>query len=121
MEYVIIALKLIVGLSILNVWLLNKNNASQWRGGDANSMEEEFANYGLSKRTMIAVGAIKCVLSIALLISILYKPLEFYSALGIALMMVGAVFMHIKIADPIKKSFPAILFLLLSLIIAFIE
>lgn len=120
MEYIIIALKLVVGLSILNVWLLNRNNASQWRGGGANSMEQEFANYGLSKSVMIAVGVIKCLLAVALLVSIVYYPLEYYAALGIALMMAGAIIMHIKIGDPLKKSFPAILFLLLSLIIAFL-
>lgn len=120
MEYFIIALKLLVGLSILNVWLLNRNNVSQWRGGDADSMEEEFAHYGLSKNIMIAVGAIKCLLAIALLISIAYIDLELYAALGIAIMMAAAVGMHLKIADPLKKSFPAISFLILSLLIAYL-
>jgi hypothetical protein len=34
--------------------------------------------------------------------------------------MLGAVSMHVKIGDPIKKSFPAFTFLVLSLIIALV-
>ncbi len=120
MEYLIIVLKLIVSLSIFNVWLLRKGQSSQWRGGGASSLEEEFANYGLSKTTMILVGIVKCTLALGLLLSIVYAELELYSALGIVIMMAIAIAMHIKIGDPIKKSFPALLFLILSGIIVLI-
>ncbi|TVZ51439.1 DoxX family protein [Dokdonia sp. Hel_I_53] len=120
MEYIIIVIKLIVGLSILNVWLLRNGKSSQWRGGGASSLEEEFSRYGLSKTTMILVGIVKCTLAIGLLLSIFYPELEFYSALGIVLMMAVAIAMHVKISDPIKKSFPALLFLILSAVIVLI-
>ena len=119
MEYITIALKLIVGLSILNVWLLNRNNASQWRGGGGNTMQEEFENYGLSHQLMVAVGVLKCTLAAALLVSIVFLELELYAALGIAAMMTVAIIMHFKINDSLKKSLPAFVFLVLSLIIAF--
>jgi len=120
MDYLSIVLKCIVGLSILNVWLLRKGQSSPWRGGDANSLKEEFAHYGLSENTMKAVGTIKCLLAVALIASIFFTFLELYSALGIAIMMVGAIGMHLKIGDSLKKSFPAFLFLILSSLIILI-
>ncbi len=120
MDYLSIILKCIVGLSILNVWLLRTGKSSQWRGGNANNLKQEFANYGLSETTMKIVGTIKCLLAIALLVSIFYPVLEFYSALGIAIMMAGAIMMHLKIGDELKKSFPAFLFLAISVLIILI-
>lgn len=117
MEYLIIALKLIVGLSILNVWLLRSGKRTQWRGGDAGSLEEEFKAYGLPVWFMWAVGGLKVVLAVGLLASIMYPVLEMYAAYGIAFLMLGAVSMHIKVNDPLKKSFPAFTFLVLSIAI----
>ena len=47
MEYLSIAFQLIVGVSILNVWLIQANKATPWRGGSATTIKEEFAAYGL--------------------------------------------------------------------------
>jgi hypothetical protein len=114
MEYLEIALKLIVGLSVLNVWLIRSNRATQWRGGNAGNMKEEFATYGLSENFMKAIGALKVGLSLLLIGSIWYKPLELIAAGGIAFLMFGAVLMHIKVKDPLMKSLPAATFLVLS-------
>lgn len=118
MEYLIIALKLIVGLSILNVWLVRSNKSTAWRGGDANNIEEEFKAYGLPVWFMWVIGSVKVVLAILLLASIFYIQIEAIAAYGIAFLMLGAVSMHIKIGDPLKKSLPASTFLVLALIIA---
>ncbi|MCP9291540.1 DoxX family protein [Gracilimonas sediminicola] len=123
MEYLIIAIKLIVGLSILNVWLLRSGKETQWRGGDAGSLEEEFKAYGLPIWFMWTVGGLKILFALGLLASIWftgYPELETYSAYGIAVLMLGAVSMHIKVKDPLKKSLPAFTFLVLSLLIAFL-
>jgi len=120
MEYVIIALKLIVGLSILNVWLLRAKKPTAWRGGDANNIVEEFEAYGLPKWFMYSIGTLKSVLAILLLASIIYPQVELIAASGIALLMLGAVLMHFKIGDPIKKALPAFTFLILSLAIVFV-
>jgi hypothetical protein len=114
MEYIEMTLKLIIGLSVLNVWLLRAGKATPWRGGNAKNMKEEFATYGLPTWFMSVIGAIKVLLSIGLIASIWYPTLELYAAGGIGLLMLGAVAMHIKVNDPIKKSFPAALFLVLS-------
>lgn len=120
MEYVEIILKLIVGLSILNVWLLRANKPTEWRGGDANNIVEEFKAYGLPKWFMYTIGTLKSVLAILLLASIYYPQVELIAAYGIAFLMLGAVSMHFKIGDHPKKSLPAFTFLVLSLAITFI-
>lgn len=119
-EIIEIVIKLVVGLSILNVWLINRDKNSQWRGGNATNMEEEFKAYGLSKNMMIIVGTLKCLFAVLLLLSLYLFELELYAALGIAVLMAGAILMHLKINDPLKKSLPAAIFLVLSLIIIWI-
>ncbi|MCH8495186.1 MAG: DoxX family protein [Balneolales bacterium] len=120
MEYLIIALKLIVGLSILNVWLVRSKKPTPFRGGSARNIEEEFKAYGLPVWFMHVIGTVKIVLAILLIASIFYPQVEAVSAYGIAFLMLGAVFMHIKISDPLKKAFPAFTFLVFSLFIALI-
>ena len=120
MEYVIYALQLIVGLSILNVWLLQPGKDTRWRGGDATNIVEEFQAYGLPVWSVYVVGFIKVVLAILLIVAIWVPGLRYFSALGLAAMLAGSVLMHFKISDPLYKSFPAALFLVLCLIIAFV-
>lgn len=120
MEYIIIGLQLIVGLSILNVWLVQNQKNTRWRGGNATTLVEEFRAYGLPVWFMYVVGAIKVVLSIMLLAGIWYPELRFPAAIGLAAMLAGSVVMHFKISDPLYKSFPAALFLVMCLIIAFV-
>ncbi len=117
MYYFEIALKVVIALSIFNVWLLRANKSTPYRGGDANSIKEEFAVYGLPGWVMVLVGTIKVTFGLLLLISIYYPAVETIGALGMAVMMVGAVGMHLKIRDSFKKTFPALLFLVLSLTI----
>jgi len=120
-----IIIKLIVGLSILNVWLLNRNKSTPWRAKNASNMQEEFAAYGFPKNIMIIVGTLKCAFAVLLLISIFYPgtgfpSIEWIGAAGIAVLMAGAISMHFKINDPLKKSLPAAIFLVLSLAVIFI-
>ncbi len=120
-----IIIKLVIGLSILNVWLLNRDKATPWRAKGANNMKEEFAVYGLSKSMMVITGTLKCAFAVLLLISIFYPgtffpSIEWIGAAGIAVLMAIAISMHIKVGDPIKKSIPAATFLILSLLVIFI-
>jgi hypothetical protein len=39
MDYVMIVIKLIIGMGIYNVWLLRSGRATNWRGGDAKNMK----------------------------------------------------------------------------------
>jgi len=119
MEYLIIALQIIVGLSILNVWLVQNKKATRWRGGDAKTIFEEFKVYGLPDWSVYVVGTLKVILAILLLASIWYPQLRSISAGGLAILLAGSVSMHFKIGDPLIKSFPAALFLTLCLLIVF--
>lgn len=120
MEYLAIIIKLIISISVLNVWLLRTNKSTQWRGANAESLKDEFKAYGLSTTMMKIVGAIKILLALLLLVSIFYPPVEKIGAIGMAIMMLGAISMHIKINDTLKKSLPAFIFFSLSIILLFI-
>lgn len=119
MEYLIIALQVIVGLSILNVWLVQSKKATRWRGGDATTIFEEFQVYGLPAWSVYVIGTLKVILALLLIAGIWYPALKFPAASGLALLLAGSVSMHFKVGDPLIKSFPAGLFLLMCLIIAF--
>ena len=119
-EYIIIALKIIVGLSILNVWLIQPNKPSKWRGGDATTITEEFSVYGLSKTFYYIVFAVKVGLAILLLVSIKYDVFSLYSSIGLAALLGGSIAMHLKVKDALFKSFPAFLFMIMNLIIAYL-
>ncbi len=119
MDYLIIALQLIVGLSILNVWLIQNKKNTRWRGGNATTIVEEFQEYGLPVWSVYVVGVIKVILALLLIAAIWFPALRFPAAIGLALMLAGSVAMHFKISDPLIKSFPAALFLVMCLIIAY--
>tara|TARA_B110000971_G_scaffold79903_1_gene82094 strand:+ start:202 stop:579 length:378 start_codon:yes stop_codon:yes gene_type:complete len=117
--YGIIALKIIVGISILNVWLLQKNKATKWRGGEAQNIFEEFEVYGFSKQFCYVIGFLKVSLALLLLASIQFQVLAFVGSLGLAILLLGSILMHFKIKDPLYKSFPAFLFFVMNLLIVY--
>lgn len=114
MELLRIIVQLIVGLGILNVWLVRFKSKTPYRAGQSSSMKEEFAAYGLSERTMWLVCVVKVAAAVALLIGIYLPQLVIPSAIVLAILMLVAVAMHIKLKDPAIKSLPASTILLLS-------
>jgi hypothetical protein len=119
MNYLVIAFQAIVGISILNVWLVQGKKSTRWRGGNASNIIEEFNEYGLSKTVCYVVGFLKVTLAILLIAAIWYPTLKQPAALGLGLLLLGSIAMHLKIKDPLLKSFPAALFLTMCLFIAF--
>lgn len=117
MKIVLVACQIIVALGLLNVWLLRRKQATQYRGGNANDMEQEFAAYGLAKPVMWAVCCLKIAAAIALLAGIFLPVLVPPAAALLVLLMLGALAMHIKVKDPLKKSLPAATMLLLNILI----
>ena len=117
--YGIIALKIIVGISILNVWLLQKNKATKWRGGESQNIFEEFEVYGFSKQFCYVIGFLKVSLALLLLASIQFQVLALVGSLGLAILLLGSILMHFKIKDPLYKSFPAFLFFVMNLLIVY--
>ncbi len=117
--YVNIVVKVFIFLSIINVWFFRFGKATAWRAGNTSSMKEEFKAYGLSEMVMYAIGGLKVFLAILLLTSIWVPSLAVPAATGMSVLMLGAIIMHLKVKDPIKKSFPAFSFLVLSLLIIY--
>jgi hypothetical protein len=120
METIKISIQIIIALSIYNVWIIRPKKSTIWRGGNAKSMSEEFETYGLPDWSMKLVGFLKISLATLLLAGIFASNLIVIGALGIAILMIGAIAMHIKIKDELKKSLPAFTFLVLSLLVIFL-
>jgi len=111
-------LQVIIALGIFNVWLVRFNKATDYRGGPAKNMKEEFAVYGFPAWFMYTIGALKVTLAVLLLIGIWVPVLVRPASAFMAMLMAGAVSMHIRVKDSIKKAMPATAMLLMSLFVA---
>jgi hypothetical protein len=120
MEIVKIICQLMVGLGILNVWLVRFNKVTPYRGLQARNLKEEFVTYGLPGWFVYLVGAIKVPAAVALLVGIAVPGLVTPAAAVIAALMLGAVGMHFKVNDAPRKFVPASWVLGLCLIILFL-
>ena len=115
----ILVLQLIISIGLINVWFFRFNKATQYRGGNAKNMREEFQAYGLPAWSMYLVGAVKVFIAVMLIVSIWFKELLVYNLLALAVLMIAAVLMHIKVKDPIKKSYPALSILFMIALILY--
>lgn len=108
-------LQFVVGLGLLNVWLVRPKSATAYRGGAAASLREEFAVYGLPGVAFYLVGALKISSAMVLIGGVWVTTLPVRIAASvIAALMVGALLMHVKVGDPIKRAVPATLMLVMS-------
>ena len=82
-------------------------------------MKEEFKAYGLPIWSMYLVGATKVLIAIMLIVSIWIEELLIYNLVVLAALMVAAVMMHLKVKDPIKKSYPALSILFMIALIMY--
>jgi hypothetical protein len=119
MNQIIIVSQLIIALGIMNVWLLRAQKPTNYRGGGARNMEEEFHVYGLSTNCMKAVRAFKLLFAALLILGCWWQPFTIVGGSGMAVLMAAAVIMHAKVQDPIRKSLPAACLLVLSLMVVF--
>lgn len=118
MDTLRIACQLVIALGIFNVWLLRFGKTTPYRGGDARNMCEEFAAYGLPRWFMYVIGGAKLGLAVVLILAIWSPSLRIPAALAMAVLMLGAIVMHVKVKDPPLRAMPASLMLVLSLIVA---
>ena len=118
METAVLIIQVVIALGIFNVWVLRFGKSTEWRGGTAANMKEEFQAYGLPSWSVQVVGFLKLVFAACLLAGIWIPTLTRPAAIGIAILMLAAVAMHLKVKDPLKKSLPALTMLLLSVIVA---
>jgi len=120
METVVTIIQVIIALGIFNVWILRFGKSTAWRGGAAQNMKEEFQVYGLPGWAVGVIGFLKLLFAASLIAGIWVPTLTQPAAIGLAILMLGAVLMHIKVKDPLKKSLPAFSVLVLCLIVAFV-
>ena len=110
---IVTILQAIVGLGLLNVWLVRARSATAYRGGEAKTLKEEFAEYGLPDAAFYVVGALKIAAGITLLAGIwVAAPVEVAAGV-VAVLMLGALGMHLKVGDPLRRSLPAAIMLLM--------
>ena len=111
------ALQIIVGLGLLNVWLVRSLSSTSYRGGGAKTLKEEFAAYGLTEALFWIVGALKVGAAVVLIAGVwLALPVDIAAGV-VAFLMVGAIAMHVKVSDPPMKSMPAVMMLAMSVAI----
>ena len=94
-------------LWILNVWILRFNTETEYRGGDAINMVEEFTNYGFPSKAVYIIGAVKITIALVLLSGFWIDSVTRPAAAGLALIMLGAIGMHMRVGDRPKKAMPA--------------
>ena len=90
-----------------------------WYGASAllsAAMLVEFERYGLA-RVRVPIAAIQIAGSGALLAGYYYRPLLVLAAGGFAAMMLVALFVRIRIHDPMSAMFPAAVLMCLNLFI----
>ncbi len=117
MNSIIVFLQLFVAFGLLNVWVIRSNQETPYRGSNSRSLKNEFTAYGLPLWSFYAIGFLKITSALLLLLGLWIPFLVFPSAFVISLLMVGALCMHIKVRDPVKKSLPALIMLFFSIII----
>ena len=116
-----LALQVIIALGLLNVWLIRANWGTAYRGGDAKNIVEEFAVYGLPPQVCYLVGFLKISCAIVLLAGIWFPVVRLPAVALVAFLMVGAVAMHVKVGDSVKKTTPAALMLAMSTLCVLLE
>lgn len=109
-----------IAIGIFNVWVVRYGKPTAYRGGSARNMREEFAAYGLPFEVMCLIGGLKIALAIALIVGIWVPSIVMPAAIGMAVLMLGAIGMHLKVGDPPMKALPAVCMLGLSLVAAFL-
>ena len=117
-ELTIVA-QVLIALTIYSVWLIRPNLETAYRAANAKNLREEFAVYQLPVWTLYLVGVIKLLLASALLAGIWMSELVVPSAYGMAVLMMVAAVMHLKVRnDSFLKAVPAFTLLLLSVFVA---
>ena len=107
-------LQAIVGVELLLVGVVRARWATSFRGGDAKTLREEFATYGLPTWFFYLVGALKIPAATLLLIGLWMPEVVLPAAGVIVVLMLGALAMHAKIQDPPIKFRPAATVFLMS-------
>ena len=106
-----------VAVAMFDVWLFRYNRPQRARGGDAQTMEEEFRVYGLPDWFRSLVRVLKLTAGTLMVVGIWSSQAALAAGIALVILMGGAITMHIKVRDPIYKSIPATTFFVLSALV----
>ena len=112
-----IVCQIVIALGIFNVWVLRRDRATAYRPEGATNLRDEFARYGFPDWVRKLVGTAKLSLAVLLLIGVFFTPIAAPAAAIMALLMISAIAAHVRVRDPLTKSMPAFLLLLLSTVV----
>lgn len=121
MEILATVLQVIVALGLLNVWLIRARKSTPYRGGESETIKEEFATYDLPAYMMYLVGGLKILIAIAMIAGIWIDALLVPAGSVLMVLMIGAYAMHLKVKDPVKKAVPSLLMLGMAIAITLIK
>jgi len=119
MENLVCLVQAILAFGLINVWIFRNNKSTGFRGDNAKTLKEEFKAYGLPESIYYSVGFLKLTSALLFIVGFWYPEVLIYPAAVIVVLMLGALAMHVKVKDPLKKSVPAFLMLLLSAFVLF--
>jgi len=114
MNILLNVVQIIVALGLVNVWVLRFRKKTPYRGGSSETLPEEFASYGLPPWSLWLVGSLKLGCAVLFLAGIWWSKAVAPAAIVLTVLMLGAIFMHVKVRDPLVRSLPATLMLGMS-------
>lgn len=112
--YIVYVFQIILAFVLINVWLVRFSRPTKYRGSGAKNMTEEFAAYGLPVWCMYIVGIAKIMIAVLLIAGFWFSFLVYPASFVLAMLMIGAIAMHIKVGDPYVRTMPAIMVFLMS-------
>lgn len=121
MELFLILTQIFIACAMLDVWLIRYNRPGVFRGGEAKTMAEEFEHYGLPVWFRNFIRVSKLSAGAMMIIGIWIPPVAVIAGAGLAVLMAGAVAMHVKVKDPLYKALPSSAFLVLSALVAYLR
>ena len=106
--------QVLIAIGLVNVWLIRFGRPTAFRGGGAANMRQEFEVYGLPSWSVGVIGLAKLTIAVLLITGIWFPIVTKPAAAGLVLLMSGAVWMHVKVRDPLAKSVPALAILVMT-------
>jgi uncharacterized membrane protein YphA (DoxX/SURF4 family) len=108
-----------IAIAMFDVWLFRYDRPQRARGGDAQSMVEEFRVYGLPDWFRNVVRVLKLTAGTLMVAGIWSAQAALVAGIMLVILMGGAIAMHIKVRDPLLKSIPATTFFVLSALVTY--
>jgi len=115
--YITYFLQIAIAITLINVWIMHFSKPTKYRGKGAKNMLNEFKAYGLPAWFMYIVGISKLLIASCLIIGIWFPIFVFPATVLLAVLMIGAIAMHVKVKDSFKRTAPATILLLITFIL----